>query len=168
MLGELSLLKLAQCLNFIAQSYTLFPHLSVLDNCRQMLVVTKQASKQAASERALEILTSVGMESYVKAYPHQLSGGQQQRVAIARALTLDSEMILFDEPTSALDPANTILLANILRNLRDRGKGILVATQDMPFAKLILDAGYFMEEGRIVRKLSKADCSEEHLNTLFK
>lgn len=141
--------KCARILSFIAQSYALFPHLTSLDNCAQVLQVTCKEKRELAKERALEALTMLGMDAYADSYPAELSGGQQQRVAIARALTLNPAILLFDEPTSALDPQNTKNFSNILRKLRDQGKGIVIATQDMAFAAQVMERAYFMDGGMI-------------------
>lgn len=167
-LKTLSSPKRARYLSFIAQSYALFPHLSVLENCSQVLIVTGQDSRKIAEEKALEALAMLGMEGYASSYPQELSGGQKQRVAIARALTLNPEMLLLDEPTSALDPGNSASLAKILRALSERGKGIVIATQDIAFAEQVLDLGYFMEKGMIVDQSEKHEPSSQFLNKLFK
>ena len=167
-LKKLSAPKRARYLSFIAQSYALFPHLSVLENCSQALIITGQEPRKIAREKALETLAMLGMESYASSYPQELSGGQKQRVAIARALTLNPEMLFLDEPTSALDPNNSMCLAKILRNLCEHGKGIVMATQDMTFAEQVLDRGYFMEKGAIVDDCEKSESASLFLKKIFK
>ncbi len=156
-LKTLSAPKRARYLSFIAQSYALFPHLSVLENCSQVLIITGQEPRKIAQGKALETLAMLGMENYASRYPQELSGGQKQRVAIARALTLNPEMLFLDEPTSALDPNNSLCLAKILRGLCERGKGIVMATQDIAFAEQVFDRGYFMEKGVIVDYCEKSE-----------
>lgn len=78
--------------------------MTALGNVMEGQVTVQKRSKDEARERALQLLTKVGLADKADAYPHQLSGGQQQRVAIARAMAVDPEVLLFDEPTSALDP----------------------------------------------------------------
>lgn len=167
-LRRLSAPKCARYLSFIAQSYALFPHLSVLENCSQVLIITGQEPRKIAQEKALETLAMLGMENYAASYPQELSGGQKQRVAIARALTLNPEMLLLDEPTSALDPNNSLCLAKILRGLCEQGKGIVMATQDIAFAKQVLDRGYFMEKGMIVDHYEKSESPTLFLDRVFK
>ena len=89
----------------VFQSFNLFPHLTVLENCTLAQIWVRKRPKAEAEKTALELLERVRIVEQAKKYPGQLSGGQQQRVAIARALAMDPICMLFDEPTSALDPA---------------------------------------------------------------
>lgn len=149
LLKKLPAQKRARLISFISQSYALFPHLTVLDNCAQVLQITGLEEPALARQKALDSLAALGMDTYAKSYPQDLSGGQKQRVAIARALTLNPAMLLLDEPTSALDPENTFILSKILGTLRDQGKGIVIATQDMNFASQVIERAYFMQAGVI-------------------
>jgi ABC-type polar amino acid transport system ATPase subunit len=151
-IANFSPLERAHVMSFIAQSYALFPHLTALENCTQVLVVVRKETRQVAKQKAVETLKSLGMDSYINAYPSELSGGQKQRVAIARALVLNPHMLLLDEPTSALDPQNTRLLAALLQALQEQGKSIVVATQDMFFAELLSCKSYELEAGTIKSK----------------
>jgi polar amino acid transport system ATP-binding protein len=136
---------------FVPQSFALFPHMTVLDNCAQPLRLLGE-DKTAAYEKAQEVLASLDMEKKALARPHELSGGQQQRAALARALLLKPSFLLFDEPTSALDPENTDLFIEIIRKLKMEGKGILISTQDMAFAKKILERALFLENGVLIEE----------------
>lgn len=139
-------------LGFVAQSYALFPHMNAQENCAHPLNVAAKHSKSLAYELAESQLKRLGLGSYLHSYPHQLSGGQQQRVAIARALMLNPSFLLLDEPTSALDPENTEILVGILQKMKQEGKGIIIATQDMLFADRILDRVFFLEDGAVVEE----------------
>ena len=88
----------------VFQSFNLFPHLSVLENCTLAPIWVRKMSKKDAEKIAMEYLERVKIPEQALKYPGQLSGGQQQRVAIARALCMQPKIMLFDEPTSALDP----------------------------------------------------------------
>jgi general L-amino acid transport system ATP-binding protein len=88
----------------VFQSFNLFPHLTILENCTLAPIWVRRMPKREAEELAMEYLTRVRIPEQAKKYPGQLSGGQQQRVAIARALCMKPKIMLFDEPTSALDP----------------------------------------------------------------
>lgn len=149
-LQDLSPKERCQIIGFVPQSYALFPFMNVLQNCTHPLQTVIGMNKDIAATTAVKMLLSLGMESYVQAYPHQLSGGQQQRVAIARALALNPMFLLLDEPTSALDPENTALLIQILQRLADQGKGIVISSQDMNFAGKVFENAFFLEHGRIV------------------
>lgn len=149
-LDQLSPHERCQTLGFVAQSYALFPFMSVLDNCAHPLRWVMGLDRHKAHDRARGVLDSLGMGDWIDSFPHQLSGGQQQRVAIARALALNPIFLLLDEPTSALDPENTNLLVDIFAKLVAAGKGIIISSQDMLFASQVLDQVFFLEEGQVV------------------
>ncbi len=88
----------------VFQSFNLFPHLTVLENCTLAPIWVRNIPKKDAEIAAMKYLERVKIPHQASKYPGQMSGGQQQRVAIARALTMNPKVMLFDEPTSALDP----------------------------------------------------------------
>ncbi|MEA6832150.1 ATP-binding cassette domain-containing protein, partial [Salmonella enterica subsp. enterica serovar Kentucky] len=88
----------------VFQSFNLFPHLSIVENCMLAPMKVRDLSRAQAHARAQGFLRKVRIHDQADKYPGQLSGGQQQRVAIARALCMQPKIMLFDEPTSALDP----------------------------------------------------------------
>jgi general L-amino acid transport system ATP-binding protein len=88
----------------VFQSFNLFPHLTVLENCTLAPIWVKKIPKRDAEDLAMQFLARVRIPEQAAKYTSQLSGGQQQRVAIARALCMSPKIMLFDEPTSALDP----------------------------------------------------------------
>lgn len=151
-LSDLPSKERCRVIGFVPQSFALFPHMTILDNCSQPLRLIGE-SKEAAYQKALQTLDSLDMGTFADRRPHELSGGQQQRAAIARALVLNPSFLLFDEPTSALDPENTDLFINILARLE--GKGIIIATQDIAFAVKILDRAFFLENGLLLEHYDK-------------
>lgn len=148
---QLSAAKRAEKLSYIMQSYALFSHLCVLDNCAQPLQVVYNIEPKLARTRALDMLRAFGMDSFAAVYPKTLSGGQKQRVAIARAMVLGSSMLLLDEPTSALDRENSRLLAELVLDLQSRGKGIVIATHDEAFAQMVAGRAYSVESGVVTQ-----------------
>ena len=98
------LIELRKQVGMCFQSFNLFPHLTVLENCVLPQTSNLGIKEDVAIEKALALLNKVKIREQANKYPSQLSGGQQQRVAIARALCMNPEVMLFDEPTSALDP----------------------------------------------------------------
>ena len=134
----------------VFQSFNLFPHLSVLDNCvlAQRRVLKK--SKSAARETAMKYLQQEKIPEQSDKFPGQLSGGQQQRVAIARALCLEPKIMLFDEPTSALDPEMVNEVLETMVGLAESGMTMLCVTHEMGFARQVADRVIFMNSGRIV------------------
>ena len=152
-LRRLSPLERLRLVGFVPQFFALFPHMNVLENCARPLIHLLGRSKQEAFAAAEEMLASLEMQRCISSYPFELSGGQQQRASIARALLLDPQFLLLDEPTSALDPESAQLLIHILFKRKREGKGILISSQDMLFAKSVLDRAIFLENGRAVEKV---------------
>ena len=138
----------ARLIGFVPQGFALFPHMNVLENCSRPLVHLFSQTRNTSTAKALEMLARFELEPFASAYPHELSGGQRQRVAIARALLLNPSFLLLDEPTSALDPESAETLAGILSVLCLEGRGVVISSQDMLFAKTVLDLAVFLEKGR--------------------
>jgi len=90
-------------ISFIFQSYNLIPVLTVAENVELPMVIERRFERKQMRERAMEILSAVGLAEMAGRYPRELSGGQEQRVAIARALVKDPIVVLADEPTANLD-----------------------------------------------------------------
>ncbi len=117
-------------IGFIFQNFNLISHLSILQNVMVALYLDNQSSKHQQMEKAKELLTMVGLGDYINKLPTQLSGGQKQRVAIARALANDPSIIIADEPTGALDSKTSVEILNILKDLANNGKTVIVVTHD--------------------------------------
>lgn len=139
-------------MGMVFQNFNLFPHMTVLENVTCAPINVKGVSKADAEAKAMELLTRVGLDNKVNAYPRSLSGGQQQRVAIARALAMDPEIMLFDEPTSALDPEMVGEVLDVMKDLAKEGLAMIVVTHEMGFAKEVADKVIFMDEGVIVEQ----------------
>jgi len=154
----------------VFQSFNLFPQYTALENVvlamnvqserllkesgvkffeRKKLMREKKAEN---AERAMEILTRVGLQEKSANYPCQLSGGQCQRVAIARALALSPDILCFDEPTSALDPELTGEVLRVIKDLRDDGRTMIIVTHEMEFARMVADKVLFIADGEIAEQ----------------
>ncbi len=144
--------KVRQNIGMVFQHFNLFPHLSVLENITLAPVELGKLDKDAAKEKALNLLDTVGLKDKAYAYPAQLSGGQKQRVAIARALAMDPDIMLFDEPTSALDPEMVGEVLNVMKDLAEKGMTMVVVTHEIGFAKEVSDRVLFMDSGVIVEE----------------
>lgn len=142
--------RICQQTGMVFQNFQLFPHLSVLDNIMQGLVVVQKWPVERAKARAEELLTKVGLLHKRHAWPAMLSGGQQQRVAIARAMAPSPKVLLCDEPTSALDPELALEVIAVLRQLAQEGTTMLMATHDLRLAANIAQHVVFLEAGQIV------------------
>ena len=132
---ESRLVPLRRRVGFVFQGHALFEHLSAHDNVTLALRHVLRKSQREADSTADRLLDSLDVGARARAWPRQLSGGEAQRVAIARALALDPTLLLMDEPTAALDPARRSTLGTTLRRLCDQGRGLLIATHDMEFAR---------------------------------
>ena len=133
----------------VFQNFNLFPQYTVLENVTLAPTLLKKGTAAEIKEKALNLLSQVGLSEKVNAYPCQLSGGQQQRVAIARALALNPEVLCFDEPTSALDPELTGEVLRVIRGLKSEDTTMIVVTHEMGFAKSVADKVIYMADGII-------------------
>ena len=134
----------------VFQSFNLFPHLTILENCTLAPIWVRKMPKADAEELAMSFLTRVKIPEQARKYPGQLSGGQQQRVAIARALCMRPKMMLFDEPTSALDPEMIKEVLDVMIELAESGMTMVCVTHEMGFARQVADRVMFMDRGEIV------------------
>ena len=148
---ERHLRRMRNKIGMVFQQFNLFPHMRVLRNVTEAQVRVLNVPREAAEQRARELLDMVGLAGKVDNYPAQLSGGQQQRVAIARAIAMQPKVMLFDEVTSALDPE---LVAEVLGVLRDLAHHtdmtMLIVTHEMNFARDVSDRVLMFDSGRIV------------------
>ena len=150
----------------VFQSFHLFPQYTALENitlaptlrirtlCRKRRLsrAARDELLQKATEKALELLSKVGLSDKRDFYPCQLSGGQQQRVSIARALAMRPEILFFDEPTSALDPELTLEILKVIRELAEEKMTMVIVTHEMNFAKDVSNRMIFMDKGVIVEE----------------
>ncbi len=136
----------------VFQSFNLFPHLTVLENCTLAPIWVRKTPRAEAEAIAMELLERVKIPEQAEKYPGQLSGGQQQRVAIARSLCMRPNIMLFDEPTSALDPEMIKEVLDVMVDLAESGMTMLVVTHEMGFASQVADRVIFMDEGQIVEQ----------------
>jgi polar amino acid transport system ATP-binding protein len=134
----------------VFQSFNLFPHKSVLENITLAPMKVKGIDSEVARNEALLLLERFGLKDKAEQYPDRLSGGQQQRVAIIRSLALHPRMLLLDEITSALDPVLVNEVLSLVRDLKNDGMTMLLATHEMGFAKQVADEVCFLHQGRIL------------------
>ena len=134
----------------VFQSFNLFPHLTILQNCTLAPIWVRKMPKAEAEALAMDYLRRVKIPEQANKYPGQLSGGQQQRVAIARALCMKPKIMLFDEPTSALDPEMIKEVLDTMISLAQSGMTMVCVTHEMGFARQVADRVVFMDRGEIV------------------
>ncbi len=140
----------------VFQSFNLFPHLTILENCSLAPIWVRKMPRRDADELAVKLLSRVKILDQAHKYPGQLSGGQQQRAAIARALCMTPKIMLFDEPTSSLDPEMVKEVLDTMTELAQEGMTMIVVTHEMGFARQVADRVVFMDRGEIVEVNSPA------------
>ncbi len=123
--------KLRRRLGVIFQDFQLLTDRNVHENLKFVLESTGWKDKHKISQRIMEVLTLVGMDTKGYKMPHELSGGEQQRICIARALLNDPELILADEPTGNLDPETGRQIIGILHKVRESGTAVVMITHNL-------------------------------------
>jgi len=144
--------KLRQKMGMVFQQFNLFAHLSVRENITLAPVKLGLMTQAEADQKAMQLLSRIGLAEKANSYPNQLSGGQQQRIAIVRALAMNPEVMLFDEPTSALDPEMVGEVLEIMKELAEDGMTMVVVTHEMGFARSVGTRVLFMDEGVIAEQ----------------
>ncbi len=139
-------------LGMVFQAFNLFPHMSVLENVTLAPRKVHGLSRAEAEERARELLGTFGLADKADEHPDRLSGGQQQRVAVVRALATRPELVLLDEVTSALDPELVGEVLDLVRALAEGGTTLVLATQEMSFARDVASQVCFLHDGAILEQ----------------
>ncbi len=147
-----NLTAIRQKIGMVFQSYELFPHKTVLDNILLAPVKVQKRQKAEVKEEALSLLSRIGLAEKASSYPRQLSGGQKQRVAIVRTLCMHPEILLFDEVTAALDPEMVREVLEVILNLADQDRTMIIVTHEMQFARAIADRIIFIDNGDILEE----------------
>jgi len=147
--------------SMVFQSYALFPHMSVLENVRYGLVVSRMPKAQA-DERAHAAMETVGLSGFDDRLPSELSGGQQQRVAVARALVLEPAVLLFDEPLSNLDARLRRQMREEIRELQKRlSLTVVYVTHDQAEAMAVSDRIIVMNKAVIAQEGAPRELYEQ-------
>jgi polar amino acid transport system ATP-binding protein len=139
-------------LGLVFQAYNLFPHRNVIENVVLGATRAQGMARAEALEAGHALLQRFGLGDRAREYPDRLSGGQQQRVAIARALLARPRALLLDEVTSALDPELVGEVLSVIRELKQQGMTMLIATHEMSFARDVADQVCYLQDGRIVEQ----------------
>ena len=149
-----------QKIGMVFQSYELFPHKTVLENVILAPVKVQRRNKEKVKKEAIELLERMGLGQKINSYPKELSGGQKQRVAIARVLCMHPQVLLFDEVTAALDLEMVHEVLQVILDLAQSGRTMLIVTHEMQFARAIADRICFLENGHILEDTSPKEFFE--------
>lgn len=141
-----------QKIGMVFQSYDLFPHLDILQNLILGPVKAQGRNKEEVIAEAEKLLDRVGLLDKKHSFARQLSGGQKQRVAIVRSLLMHPEVILFDEVTASLDPEMVREVLELINDLAQEGRTMLIVTHELQFARAIADRIIFMDKGVIAEE----------------
>ncbi|MCA9799333.1 MAG: amino acid ABC transporter ATP-binding protein [Cyanobacteria bacterium HKST-UBA04] len=144
-------------IGYVLQGYSMFTHLTVLENLMLAPRLVRNISKAEAEAYALSILDRFNLVDKRNAYPTTLSGGQQQRAVIARAIMMNPKLLILDEPTNALDPKLISTLEQTLLQLVADGLTLIVSTHHLGFAMRLADYSYFLYRGELLEWSRKAD-----------
>jgi polar amino acid transport system ATP-binding protein len=139
-------------IGIVFQQYNLFPHMTVVDNVALANRHVFKKGKHEARDEAQGLLERIGLGDKANEYPDRLSGGQQQRAAIVRAIATNPRVLLLDEVTSALDPELVGEVLDLIRELKQTGVTIVMATHEMNFARDVADRVAFLDDGVILEQ----------------
>ncbi|GBD90317.1 putative ABC transporter ATP-binding protein/MT1014 [bacterium BMS3Abin04] len=137
-------------IGFVFQSFQLIPYLTVKENILVPLL-TKKLTDKEQNNKAAEVLEWVKLSDKMNRLSHELSGGEQQRVAIARALVNDPPIILADEPTGNLDAATGNQILDVLKDLNNAGKTIIIVTHNEVY-RFVSDYNINLMDGKLVQE----------------
>jgi len=147
----------ASKIGMVFQGFSLFPHLTILENLTLAPIKAMELLKEEAVKKAMDLLEQFGLADKAAAVPGNLSGGQKQRVAMCRTLMMEPALLMMDEPTSALDPEMVKDVAEFIQTLRSKNRSMLIVSHELRLAQLCADRVFFMDEGILLDDLSKED-----------
>jgi polar amino acid transport system ATP-binding protein len=139
-------------IGIVFQSYNLFPHLTALENIVLPLEYVQKINRKEAEEMSMGLLKRFALDKHADKKPHALSGGQVQRVALIRAIAIQPQILFLDEPTSALDPLMTSEVLELIFELKNEKRDIVLVSHHLQFAKKIADQVLFIAEGKLLEK----------------
>lgn len=147
-------------ISYLAQEASVFRHLSVEDNLKAVLEMTK-FSKEYQMEKVESLLTEFGLQKIRKSKGIQLSGGERRRTEIARALALSPKFILLDEPFAGVDPIAVEDIQNIVAHLKDKNIGILITDHNVHETLSITDRAYLLYDGEILKSGTSEELADD-------
>ena len=147
---------------YLAQEASVFRNLTVEDNIRAVLEMTKY-SKQYQKERVEELIEEFRLQKVRKSYGNQLSGGERRRTEIARAVAINPSFILLDEPFAGVDPIAVEDIQSIVGTLKDKNIGVIITDHNVDETLAITDRTYLLYEGKILRTGTAEDLAADEM-----
>lgn len=147
---ENELLQYRRKIGVVFQSWNLFPHLTALQNIVLPLHQVHGHTCEEAAAIGIKLLKQFELGKHADKKPYELSGGQVQRVALIRAIAIQPKLLLLDEPTSALDPLMTSEVLELILELKNEKRDLILVTHHLQFAKRMADRVLFISEGRVL------------------
>lgn len=148
--SEKELRQYRKSLGIVFQSYNLFPHLTALENIVLPLVEVQHMPKDEANSISMDLLKRFSLDKHAHKKPYALSGGQVQRVALIRAIATHPKLLILDEPTSALDPLMTAEVLELILELKNEKRDIIIVSHHLHFARRAADQVLFIAEGKLL------------------
>jgi lipopolysaccharide export system ATP-binding protein len=149
-------------IGYLSQEASVFRKLSIEDNLRAVLEMTKY-TKEYQREKLELLLTEFGLQYIRKSMGYQLSGGERRRTEIARALAIDPKFILLDEPFAGVDPIAVEDIQHIVSKLKDKNIGVLITDHNVHETLSITDRSYLLFEGSILKSGTASDLANDEV-----
>ena len=147
---------------YLAQEASVFRRLTVEDNLRAVLEMTKY-SRQYQRERVDQLIEEFRLQKVRKSYGNQLSGGERRRTEIARAVAINPSFILLDEPFAGVDPIAVEDIQNIVGTLKDKNIGVIITDHNVDETLAITDRTYLLYEGKILKAGTAEDLANDEM-----
>ena len=147
---------------YLAQEASVFRHLTVEDNIRAVLEMTKH-SREYQRERVENLIEEFRLQKVRKSYGNQLSGGERRRTEIARAVAINPAFILLDEPFAGVDPIAVEDIQRIVRTLKDKNIGVIITDHNVDETLAITDRTYLLYEGKILKTGTAEDLANDEM-----
>jgi lipopolysaccharide export system ATP-binding protein len=149
-------------IGYLAQEPSIFRKLSVMENILLVLEAVG-CPKGERKDRAMQLLAELGMDKKAELRAFSLSGGEQRRVEIARALAADPKFLLLDEPFAGIDPLAIADIQVVVRQLRERGLGILITDHNAAATLDLTDRSYVIVEGKVIREGTAEEIANDEM-----
>ena len=149
-------------IGYLAQEPSIFRKLSVIENILLVLEAVG-CPKAERKDRAMQLLAELGMDKKAELRAFSLSGGEQRRVEIARALAADPKFLLLDEPFAGIDPLAIADIQIVVRQLRERGLGILITDHNAAATLDLTDRSYVIVEGKVIREGTAEEIAHDEM-----